>query len=98
LIFRFINRGGRDKWNRSTPIGEAPGLPFPSEAHVQLVQGYAAAVSFVDAQVGRLLDVVDELQLWDRLTVVLTSDHGMHNGNSSGLTSLISLVVFVVNF
>jgi iduronate 2-sulfatase len=62
------------------------------------MQGYAAAVSFVDAQVGRLLDVVDELQLWDKLSVVLTSDHGMHNGNSSGLTSLISLVVFVVNF
>lgn len=38
--------------------------------------GYAAAVSFLDAQLGRLLDVLDELRLWDDTTVILTSDHG----------------------
>ena len=48
--------------------------------HLELQWGYAAAVSFVDAQLGRLLDVVDELELWSNLTIVLTSDHGMHLG------------------
>ena len=33
-------------------------------------------VSWVDSQVGRLLDVLDELDLWNDVTVVLTSDHG----------------------
>jgi iduronate 2-sulfatase len=48
--------------------------------HDELMVGYSAAVSFLDAQVGRILDVMDELQLWENTTVVLTSDHGMHNG------------------
>lgn len=77
---RYIADGGRQKSNRSTPIGTDITQPFPLAAHLELRQGYAAAVSFVDAQVGRLLDAVDELELWDELTVVLTSDHGMHNG------------------
>ena len=77
---RYINAGGRERWNRSTPIGTHPRQPFPLAAHQELRQGYAAAVSFLDAQVGRLLDVIDELALWNDLTVVLTSDHGMHNG------------------
>ena len=42
--------------------------------------GHAAAVSFIDAQLGRILDVVDELQLWETLTIVVTSDHGCHLG------------------
>jgi arylsulfatase A-like enzyme len=48
--------------------------------HKELMWGYSAAVSYVDAQLGRLLDAVDRLKLWDNLTIVLTSDHGMHNG------------------
>jgi arylsulfatase A-like enzyme len=77
---RYMNQGGHQRWNRSSPIGSTPAQPFPADAHVELQQGYAAAVSFVDAQVGRLLAVVTELGLWEHLTVVLTSDHGMHNG------------------
>ena len=37
-------------------------------------------ISFLDAQIGRILDTLDELKLWDSTTIVLTSDHGMHNG------------------
>ncbi len=29
---------------------------------------------------GRILDVLDELKLWDNTTVILSADHGMHNG------------------
>ena len=50
------------------------------EVRRQLMWGYSAAVTFLDAQLGRVLDVLDELSLWDNLTVVLTADHGMHNG------------------
>ena len=37
-------------------------------------------MSFVDAQLGRFLNAVNELKLWGNLTVVLVSDHGVHNG------------------
>ena len=38
--------------------------------------GYAAAISFLDAQIGRLLDLFDELGLWDNTAIILTADHG----------------------
>jgi arylsulfatase A-like enzyme len=50
------------------------------EMHNELMMGYSAAVTFVDHQLGRVLDTLDELDLWYNFTVILTSDHGMHNG------------------
>ncbi len=41
---------------------------------------YYAAISFVDAQIGRVLDAVDKLGLRDNTIVVFWSDHGYHLG------------------
>jgi arylsulfatase A-like enzyme len=45
-----------------------------------VLRAYYASVSFMDAQVGRVLAALDELGLRDNTIVVFTSDHGYHLG------------------
>jgi iduronate 2-sulfatase len=44
------------------------------------VAGYYAAVSFMDAQVGKVLDALEEAGREDDTIVIFTSDHGYHLG------------------
>lgn len=44
-------------------------------AHLQYE--YAALVSLCDAQLGRLIDVMDELNLWDDTLLIVCTDHGL---------------------
>jgi iduronate 2-sulfatase len=45
--------------------------------------GYYAAISFLDAQVGEILDALDESGQADNTIVVFTSDHGFHIGEQT---------------
>lgn len=77
--FRFMREEGSLPHNRSTGLMDI-NKALPNEMHDDLMMGYLAGISYLDTQVGRILDVLDELNLWENTTVVLTSDHGMHNG------------------
>jgi len=46
----------------------------------QCVQAYYASITFMDAQVGHVLDALERLGLADNTIVVFTSDHGYHLG------------------
>ncbi|KAL3972632.1 receptor-type tyrosine-protein phosphatase C [Sarotherodon galilaeus] len=63
------------KLNISFPYGS-----IPKDFQLRIRQHYYAAVSYMDAQVGRLLSALEELGLADNTMVVFTSDHGWSLG------------------
>ena len=44
------------------------------------VEGYLACVTYVDSEIGRLLDALDRSSKSDNTVVILWSDHGWHLG------------------
>lgn len=60
--------------------GTPEGNPIPAEYARKLRHGYYAAISYTDAQVGRLLDALDKEGLSDNTVIVLWGDHGWQLG------------------
>ena len=79
----------------SVPEGYLQTIPAPARASVtrkkeqvnlkedlarQAIQAYYASITFADAQIGHILDALDETGLAKNTIVVFTSDHGYHMG------------------
>jgi iduronate 2-sulfatase len=54
------------------------GPPVSAAEASRLIHGYHACVSYTDAQVGRVLDELERLEIDDHTVVVLFGDHGYH--------------------
>lgn len=62
--------------------GAVPGYTVSAtpEQRRAAIRGYLACVSYVDAQVGKLMDALKEQLLLENTIVIFTSDHGWHLG------------------
>ncbi len=75
----FAATSGQDfRWYAGVPKGE-----LPESYKRQCLQGYLAAISYVDAQVGRLMGALDETGLAKNTIVVFWTDHGYYMGEHS---------------
>lgn len=62
------------------PVPEKSNGPFPEDLKRKLIHGYYASTSYADAQIGRIIDALDETGLAKNTIVVLWGDHGYHLG------------------
>lgn len=57
-----------------------PNWNVPEEGQRESIRAYYASISFLDANVGRVLDALERLRLVDNTIVVFVSDHGYQLG------------------
>ncbi len=69
--YAFTNFGEMKKYHGISREGS-----LPLDLADTLVHGYYACVSYMDAQVGRLMDRLEEKQLMENTIIVLLGDHG----------------------
>lgn len=65
-------------WRTDYTAENFPVLPKAKQR--ELIHGYWACVSFIDAQVGRILEALDETGMADNTTIVFVADHGWQLG------------------
>jgi len=77
----------QDPPDRSAELGQAIGSGwkadfdrFTDRERREFMRAYYAGISFMDAQLGKIIAALDRLELWHNTTVVFFGDHGYHLG------------------
>ena len=79
MTLKDIPRYGID-FTRVKHIAPTQNWVLKNEQWKPLVQSYLACVSFADAQVGKVVDALENSPYKDNTYIVLYSDHGFHLG------------------
>jgi iduronate 2-sulfatase len=72
-----LKRGGEIAAYKPIPTDR----PIDKALQQELIHGYYASTTFADAQIGKVLDELDRLDLSRNTIVVLWGDHGFHLGD-----------------
>jgi arylsulfatase A-like enzyme len=80
----YVYNNGGELRNNYVDIPKSGDISI--EKQKELIHGYYACVSFIDAQIGKLLDKVDSLGIKDNTIIVLWGDHGWHLGDHAQWT------------
>ena len=84
----MVKRTSADEFKRILTAAvnhDPPDKPLPDADTRRFLAAYYASVTFMDAQLGVLLDAMDRLRLWDTTAVVFFGDNGYHLGEHGGL-------------
>lgn len=73
-----IKRGGEIDQFKPIPAGQ---YVFPDSLTRKLIHGYYASMSYMDAQLGRIIDELERLDMIDNTIIILWGDHGWHLGD-----------------
>ena len=76
----YNNNGEMRSYTDIPDSFEENGLINP-EKQKELIHGYYACVSYIDAQVGKIIEAVKENGLLENTTIILWGDHGWHLGD-----------------
>ncbi len=70
-------------WGELKAYSDIPNdiMQVPYNKQKELIHGYKACVSFVDSQIGKIIDQLEEKNLMDNTIIILCGDHGWHLGD-----------------
>ncbi|MBM4152975.1 MAG: iduronate-2-sulfatase, partial [Kiritimatiellaceae bacterium] len=77
LVVEPADRSPRGQY--SIP-SESDFASFTDLERIEFKRAYHACLSFTDAQIGKVFETMDRLELWDKTIVLLLGDNGYHLG------------------